>query len=784
MVQGVGFRPYIYRLARELELGGYILNDERGVLLEVEGEPAAVERFMQRLPAEAPPLAGVHRVATEDVEATGEREFTITESRSSGDPDAPVSPDASTCPDCAKELFDPDNRRYRYPFTNCTNCGPRFTIVRGVPYDRRLTTMASFEMCQACLAEYEDPHDRRFHAQPNACPACGPRVRVAGPSGEEISPEEIEPCAGESVDDAIAAAARALLAGRILAVKGIGGFHVACRADSEEAVASLRSRKHREDKPFAVMAPSLEAARALVEIGEAEEELLTGRERPIVIAPRRSDAPVARAVAPRSADLGVMLPYSPLHLLLAADTDTTLVLTSGNVSDEPIAYLDEDALERLAGIADLFVLHDRPIETRTDDSVIRARSPAEGARPIVLRRSRGYVPQSIELPVEGRRAILACGAELKNTFCLVKGSRAWVGHHIGDLENYETLLSFGEGIEHFERLFAVAPEIVVHDLHPEYLSTKYALEREGVEPVGVQHHHAHLAACLAEHGETGPALGAIFDGTGYGPDDTVWGGELLAGGLEGYERAGMLWPVRLPGGAAAIREPWRMACAWLVAASGEEEPDLPAALAGEVGPARWSEVCELVRTGIASPPTTSVGRLFDAVAALCGVGRRVNYEGQAAVELEAVSDPLERHVYPLGLRTEGPLLLDARELVRAATEDLVAGVPVATVGARFHNGLAAATGEACATEAERRSLGTVVLSGGVFQNRLLLERTEQALHERGLRTLVPAKLPPNDGGISFGQAAVAAALLADRLTAGFGRGLDRLRRPRTLRRQA
>ena len=756
-VQGVGFRPYVYRLAAELGLGGYILNDERGVLLEVEGPPGAVARFLERLPEEAPPLAAVERVETEEEDPRGESEFAIGASARAGEPEALVSPDSATCPDCIAELLDPGDRRHRYPFINCTNCGPRFTIVGGVPYDRPLTTMAGFEMCPRCRAEYEDPLDRRFHAQPNACPECGPRARLADRDGNEL----------ESADP-VAAAAAALLDGRIVAIKGIGGYHLACRADDERAVAALRSRKHREDKPFALMAGDVAGAGELVELDERERELLAGRERPIVIARRRPGAAVAPSVAPASPDLGVMLPYSPLHILLLADAGVPLVMTSGNVSNEPIAYRDDDALARLGRIADLFLLHDRPIETRTDDSVLRSlAAPARvtaAMGPLMMRRSRGFVPESVAMPVDAP-PLLACGAELKNTFCLAKGRRAWVGHHIGDLENYETLTSFREGVEHFQRLFAVEPAAVVHDLHPDYLSTRYALEREGVEHLAVQHHHAHLAACLAEHGELGPAIGAIYDGTGYGPDETIWGGELLAGGLGGYERAGLLWPVRLPGGAAAIRQPWRMACAWLAQAAGEESPAIPAALSGTVEPERWEEVCRLLRSGVASPPTKSMGRLFDAVAAICGVRATVNYEGQAAAELEAAADLGEGRDYPLPLIEAGPdrggaLLLYARELIAAVSEDAAAGASLPEISARFHNAVAKATARALATEAERRGIGLVVLSGGVFQNRLLLERTWELLAPSGLRVLVPRLLPPNDGGISFGQAAIAAARLA------------------------
>ena len=715
VVQGVGFRPYVYRLAVELGLRGYVLNDERGVLIEVEGDAADLARFLERLPAEAPPLARVDAVVADDIEPAGDAAFEIAASSHAGRADAPVAPDTATCDDCLSELFDPGDRRYRYPFINCTNCGPRFSIVRGIPYDRPLTTMGGFEMCAVCRAEYEDPLDRRYHAQPNACPECGPRLSLP-------------------LDDAAAA----LLDGHIVAVKGIGGFHLACRADSENAVTTLRARKHREERPFALMVRDLDAARELAAAAPADEALLTSLARPIVLIPRRGTAAVAPSVAPGAPELGLMLPYSPLHHLVLADVGVPLVMPSGNVSDEPIAFRDADARERLAGIADVFLLHDRPIETRTDDSVVR--------RSALVRRSRGYVPGSTPLPLPAKRPLLACGAELKNTFCLARGERAWVSHHIGDLKNLETLRSFEDGVAHFEELFEVTPEIVAHDLHPDYLSTSYALAREGVAAVGVQHHHAHLAACLAEHGLAGPAVGAIFDGSGYGTDGTVWGGELLFGDLVDFERAGHLWPVRLPGGDAAVWEPWRMGVSWQVA--GGEWQELGADTAVRA-------VAHMARTGVGAPVTTSAGRLFDAVAALCGLRTHVTYEGQAAIELEAVSDPGERRAYPMPVvERDGRLLLDARETVRAVVAD---AADPAVVAARFHNALAVATARACAVLAERHGVDIVVLSGGVFQNRLLLDETTRQLERLRLRVLTPRLLPANDGGIAYGQAAIAAA---------------------------
>jgi hydrogenase maturation protein HypF len=746
IVQGVGFRPYVFLLAEEHGLAGTVLNDTHGVLVDVEGDGAAIDAFVRDLPRRAPPLARVSRVAAQERAPMGTSGFAIVHSDDGGEPNALVAPDGATCADCLAELHDPADRRHRYPFVNCTNCGPRFTIIRGIPYDRPLTTMAAFAMCAACRAEYEDPRDRRFHAQPNACPACGPRARLVDAQGEELAVDAV---------DAVAAAATLLRGGAIVAVKGLGGYHLACRADDARACATLRARKHREDKPFALMVADLGEARALVTLSAREAELLTSTARPIVLAARRQDAPVAGAVAPGTAELGVMLPYTPLHHLLLADVGTALVMTSGNASDEPIAYHDDDALRRLAAIADALLTHDRPVHIRTDDSVARV----VRGRPLLLRRSRGYVPDSITLPTACARPVLACGAELKSTFCVAKDDRAWVGHHIGDLGNLETLVSYTEGIAHFQALFAVTPAVVAHDLHPDYLSTSYALEREDVQLVGVQHHHAHLAAVLAEHGcdPAGRAVGAIYDGTGYGSDGTVWGGEVLVGDLTSFTRAGSLHAVALPGGDRAAREPWRMACSWLVAALGEDVA-MPPVFAGQVAPAMWDAVAGLARSGFSAPPTSSMGRLFDAVAALCGLPPRVTYEGQAAIALEALADRGERGRYALPLGADG--VLDARMTVRAVVADLAAGVPASVVAARFHRAVAGATAEACAAAADAAAVETVVLSGGVFQNRLLLQDTAARLDAAGLRVLLPERLPPNDGGIAFGQAAVAAARTA------------------------
>ncbi len=751
-VQGVGFRPFVYRLAIEEGLAGYVLNDEHGVLLEVEGPPQAISRFMDRLSDETPPLAVVDRVAHDRVQPQGATGFEILESERSGTPDAPVTPDCATCPDCLAELLSPSDRRYRYPFINCTNCGPRFTIVRGVPYDRPQTTMARFAMCGDCRREYEDPLDRRFHAQPNACPRCGPRLTVQRPGG-----------AVADAEDLVAFVADRLAEGLVVAIKGLGGYHLACDAGSEQAVSTLRGRKHREDKPFAVMVGDLPAARELAELDSAAEQLLASVQRPIVLAPRLEGAAVAPSVAPGSPELGLMLPYTPLHHLLLADFGaatgrrTGLVMTSGNVSDEPIAYHDSDALARLTPIADLFVTHDREIETRTDDSVVRVVAVGGARRKLPLRRSRGYVPAPLPVAPAAHRQLLACGAEQKNTFCVAKGARAWVSHHIGDLEHVSTIGAFRAGIAHFERLFAVTPELIAHDMHPDYLSTAYALEREGVERLAVQHHHAHLAACLAEHGVCeSDVVGAIFDGTGYGTDGTVWGGELLVGGLVGFERVGSLHRVRMPGSTAAIRQPWRMAFAWLAEAFGEPRPPSPA-LASLVDRPRWAAMAQIGASPEISPVTSSIGRLFDAVGALCGIRAEVSYEGQAAVELEGAAWRAGGGEPPYELAIGDQWELDPRPVIRAIARDLERGVDVGAVAARFHRAIADATVTAVAGIAAGRGLEICVLSGGVFQNRLMLETVSAGLERTGMRVLIPERLPPNDGGISYGQAAVAAA---------------------------
>ena len=742
-VQGVGFRPFVYRHAVALGLSGHVANDSEGVLVEVEGPPQQLDELSRRLAEEAPPLARVATLETTQLPATGGGSgFRIVESRSERAPAVAVSVDVATCDDCLAELTNPSDRRYGYPFTNCTNCGPRYTIIRSIPYDRPATTMAGFAMCDACAAEYADPGDRRFHAQPNACPACGPQLRLLGADGRVVAER------GEALDEAV----KALLAGKVLAVKGLGGYHLAADASDAGAVAELRRRKHRDDKPFAVMVPDLDAARALCRLSPDAAAALSSLRRPIVLAPRHPDADgVAHGVAPGLPELGLMLPYTPLHHLLLQGTGRPLVMTSGNLSDEPIAHTDEDAVTRLGPLVDATLAHDRPIHIRADDSVVRARP--NGLTQMV-RRSRGFAPEPLPLPQPAHRQVLAVGAELKNTVSVAKDTNVVTSHHIGDLEHLAAHRSFLQATEHLCHLTGVDPEVVAHDLHPEYLSTKYALELD-LPTVGVQHHHAHVASCLVEHGRTEPVLGLAFDGLGLGTDGTLWGGEFLVADLRGFRRVGHLRQLPLPGGARAIREPWRMALAWAHTALGPEA----AARYGESADERWRSVLALLERP-ETPVTSSAGRLFDAVAALLGLRPRTTYEGQAAIELEAAAAGLDLDAvapYPASIEREGDLLVvDPSPLIAQVVAERDRGTPVAAISAGFHAGLGRTAVVAAAELAGHHGLDTVALSGGVFQNTRLTDVVVGACREAGLSVLVHEHVPPNDGGISIGQAAVAA----------------------------
>ncbi len=763
-VQGVGFRPFVFRHAVRLGLAGFVRNDSAGVLIEVAGPPSAIGELRRLLVDHAPPLARVTGVTASPLPvpagpralpgADDDARFVIARSADDGRSDAPVSIDTGTCDQCLAEVDDPADRRHGYAFTNCTNCGPRYTLVLSVPYDRPATTMAGFTMCPDCQREYDDPTDRRFHAQPNACPACGPQLSLSGPGGACWPgwPAAIGDD-GPVADGAVGEAAAALSSGAILAIKGVGGYHLSADATSIQAVAELRRRKARDDKPFAVMVPDLDRARELVELTDVGAAVLGSPRRPIVLAPRRATGWVAPGVAPGLAELGVMLPYAPLHHLLMAAVGRPLVMTSGNLSDEPIAHTDGDAVDRLSPLVDGIVAHDRPIHIRCDDSVVRAR----GGATQVLRRSRGYAPEPISLPARAPRPVLAVGAELKSTVAVAKDTMVVASHHLGDLEHPGAYRSFLQAIDHLCHLCGVTPEQVAHDLHPEYLSTKLASELD-LPAVGVQHHHAHVASCLVDHGRTGPVLGVAFDGLGYGTDGTLWGGEFLVADLVASERVGHLAPVALPGGSAAIRQPWRMAVAWLAKSCG---PGVAADVGRRLDARAGTLVSLLDGPQTSLPMTTSVGRLFDAVGAMACGRTTVSYEGQAAIEIEALAaavPPGGVGPYPVALTTSGGrAVMDPVPLVAAVAADLAEGRPGPEVASAFHEGVAAATVTLAARLATARGLSTIALTGGVFQNARLSGLIEDGLRGCGLEVLVHRTVPPNDGGISIGQAAVAAA---------------------------
>lgn len=737
VVQGVGFRPFVYRLATQLGLTGWVANTAAGVVVEVEGDPRAIDELCRKLRQDPPPLARVHGLTRGDVPPRGEDGFRIVASGDHGTVRVAVAVDTAPCEACLRELEDPLDRRFRYPFINCTDCGPRYTIIRRLPYDRPHTTMAGFGMCEACAREYHDPADRRFHAQPNACPDCGPHLWLRAPGGPVVAERDA------ALQDTIGR----LQAGQVVAVKGVGGYHLACRADDPTAVTRLRQRKRRDDKPFAVLVADLDTARRLAELTDADARALTAASRPIALVPRRSDADLAAGVAPGLADIGLMLPPSPLHHLLARQVAVPLVLTSGNVAHEPIAHRDDDASDRLAPLVDGILGHNRPIHIRCDDSVVRAMPGG----PIVTRRSRGLAPTPVTLPGGAGPAVLAVGAHLKNTVTVTRDDVAYVSHHIGDLDHPAAHQAFHQAIDHLLKLYRITPEVVAHDLHPDYHATQFAHELD-LPLVPVQHHHAHIASCLVEHGREAPVLGIAFDGLGLGTDGVLWGGEFLIADLRDFTRVGHLCEVPQPGGDAATREPWRMATAWLAATMG---PDVAAREASGLDP-RASDLVAVLDSPL-TPRTTSIGRLFDAVAALVGLVHHVTYEGQAAMLLEAAAAPVD----PASVATDVPTcsigaeVLDARPLVAAVREWLAEGRSVPDVAARFHAALAADVSTLAADLARRHGMDTVALSGGVFQNRRLATLLQSRLRDNGLTVLTHRAVPCNDGGLSLGQAAIA-----------------------------
>ncbi len=737
IVQGVGFRPWVWQLATKAGVGGRVRNDSRGVIIDAFGSDEAIDRFTADLGHNAPPAAKIRDLEWQPIAYQAIREFTIVASENATERNVSIPPDLATCEDCLRDITDPQNRRYLYPFTNCTNCGPRYTIVRGVPYDRAQTTMAAFEMCEACRAEYENPRDRRFHAQPNACPACGPKLTAMMPSGREVA-----------TDHALAFAARALKAQLIVAVKGLGGFHLACDATSSVSVQRLRERKRREAKPLAVMVRDLDEAERLAILTDKERELLTSVERPIVLVHRRERASLAKEIAGETPLVGLFLPYTPLHHLLLREAGIPLVMTSGNTSDEPMAITNDDALLRLRDIADVFLMHNREIETRADDSVARVIANA----PVIMRRARGYVPRGIELKTTFDEPILAAGAHLKNAICIGVNRNAFLGPHVGDLDTLETIRSFEQSIEQLKTFVGVEPRIVAHDLHPSYESTRWA-HRSGLETFAIQHHHAHVVSAMVEHGLDGNVLGIAYDGTGYGTDGTAWGGEFLLASFDAFTRAATFRAIPLAGGDQAIRQVWRIALAVLDEAFDGEPPLEALRLFDVIDGNSIHSVRQMIATNLNAPLARGVGRWFDALGAIGLAMQESRYEGEVATRWNAVADTNERGRYEIVLRDGSATWeIDPRPMIKAATLDLLRGVSASIVSAKFHNTIAAITIEVA--RAINKDNLPIVLSGGCFQNALLTERILDALPH----ALMNRNIPPGDGGIALGQAVIANAL--------------------------
>ncbi|MGZ5440881.1 MAG: carbamoyltransferase HypF [Thermoanaerobaculia bacterium] len=744
VVQGVGFRPWVYQLAARDGVTGRVRNDSAGVIIDAFGSDEAIDAFMAHLGAGGPPAAQIRELEWQPIPFENASEFSIVASETAEERNISIPPDLATCDDCLDDIFDPKNRRFLYPFTNCTNCGPRYTIVRDVPYDREKTTMSSFGMCADCRREYEDPLDRRFHAQPNACPVCGPQLVAVDPQGREIA-----------TDLPIHFAARALRASMTVAVKGLGGFHLACDATSSMSVVRLRDRKRREAKPLAVMVRDLDQAERVAELTDEDRALLSSVERPIVLVPRRKDARLAPEIAGENPLLGLLLPYTPLHHILLREAGVPLVMTSGNTTDEPMAVDNDEALERLGQIADIFLMHNRRIETRADDSVVRVIAGA----PTMLRRARGYVPRGVELKHAFVEPVLAVGAQLKNAICIGAGHRAFLGPHVGDLETFETLRSFEASVEQLKNFIGVAPRVVAHDLHPDYFSTRFAQSLEGVELVPVQHHHAHVASAMAEHGLDGTVVGVAYDGTGYGPDGTSWGGEILVASLTGFTRFATFRPIRLAGGDQAIRNVWRIALALLDDAFEGAPPLNAIPLFRPIDRLAVSSIRRMIERNFNSPQAHGVGRYFDAFGAICLSKPDARYEGEVALLWNMAADANEQGRYEVVVR-EGtsPWEIDPRPMVKAAVLDLIGGVDPSIISARFHNTLAEVTIEIARAASEMNGNAQVVLTGGCFQNARLAEHVLRGIPG----ALMNHDIPPGDGGLALGQALVANAVILSR----------------------
>ena len=759
IVQGVGFRPFVYNLARKYGLGGYVYNDTKGVTVVIQGDPERIIDFARELRERPPVQSRIDSFAMSDWKTDETyRSFNIVDSRVREGEPVQISPDLDVCPDCLRELMNPGDRRYLYPFINCTNCGPRFTIIERIPYDRPYTTMRHFRMCPECRKEYDDPGNRRFHAQPNACPVCGPHIQLAEKDGTVI-------LEGESAitnEKLLHQATQFLQEGKILAVKGIGGFHLACDALNETAVATLRKRKFREDKPFAVMFPDLQSAREYCQISAPEESALASSRRPIVLVRKQADRDLASSIAPRNQYIGAMRPYTPLHYLLMHFFKGPLVMTSGNISDEPVVYTNAAAFGRLSGIADVFLVHNRAIHMRCDDSVLRIRKGLE----YPIRRSRGFVPDRIAVEWEFPEPVLACGPEQKNTFALARSNLVYLSHHIGDMENFETLQSFESGIRHFKDVLQIEPGIVAFDMHPDYLSTQYAraypektAAGRPVRKIAVQHHHAHAVACMAENGLNRPVIAVVLDGTGYGTDGTIWGGEILLTEFARFRRLGHFTTVAMPGGKAAVRNPWQMALSYLFQLYGSDALCMDFPFLKEIDLPVQELILSLLQSGGNFPVTSSCGRLFDAAAAIAGVRNSVHYEGQAAVEFEQlVHEPADVFYHFTINRADEPFEIDWRPAVAQLVEDVRHAVPQSVIAAKFHNGLAHGLYEAVLFAAETTGIREIVLSGGVFMNRVLLTRLDNLLENGGFTVYTHRAVPANDGGIALGQAVIASAI--------------------------
>ena len=741
IVQGVGFRPFVYNLALQYDLKGEVANTAAGVSILLEGSPEGIQAFETDLTENCPPLAHIVEITARSASVKPYTEFRIVKSRGQARMSTLISPDVSICDDCLRELFDPNDRRYLYPFINCTNCGPRYTIIDDIPYDRPTTSMRHFKMCDACQTEYDDPTNRRFHAQPNACAQCGPHVSLYD-----------NRCKSLNTEDSIKMAAELIHQGQIVAVKGLGGYHLVVDALNSDAVMRLRRRKLREEKPFAIMSPDLESIREYARVRPEEETLLTSVQRPIVLLQKRNPNLISEAVAPGNKYWGVMLPYTPLHCLLLKNGFSALVMTSANLSEEPIAIDNEDAFERLADIADVFLTHNRDIYLRSDDSILKYTAGHKR----YIRRSRGFVPIPVFLDREVP-AILACGAELKNTICLTKGDKAFLSQHIGDLENMMTLDFFKLTVAHLQRILEVQPEIIACDMHPDYLSSLFAREQTDTRVIEVQHHHAHVVSCMSEHKLEGTVIGLAFDGTGYGPDGTIWGGEVLVADSRQFERAAHLAEVPMPGSNAAIKEPWRMAISYLHATFGENVLDLDLPLLQEIEHHKINILLEMILKGVNCPQTSSLGRLFDAVAAIAGIRQQVNFEGQAAMELEMLAAGPSDAIYDIQWTTHGPFEIQPQTIIRAVVQDVHNGLSPAEISFKFHQTLIALFAEICETIRRRHDLNRVILSGGCFQNSLLLKGLIGQLEAKHFEVYAHQQVPANDGGIALGQAIVAAA---------------------------